>query len=149
MRPISTDGLANPTTVSAGPRPTLQWIAIADLVVDPTYQRPIEGNARTCITQIASAFQWACFTPIVVASLDDGRFAIIDGQRRTTAAALAGFDSVPCQIVEADHRQQAIAHKLINGDNSAEFAHGSAQSRSNDQRTLRRAFGRNLCAGRR
>ena len=115
MRPISTDGLANPTTVSAGPTPTLQWIPIADLVVDPTYQRPIEGNARACITQIASAFQWACFNPIVVASLDDGRFAIIDGQRRATAAALAGFDSVPCQIVAADHQQQAIARKLING----------------------------------
>jgi hypothetical protein len=44
-----------------------------------------------------------------------GKFVIIDGQHRTTAAALIGFDSVPCQVVIASREQQATAFKAING----------------------------------
>ena len=44
-----------------------------------------------------------------------GRFAIIDGQHRTTSAAIVGFESVPCQIVIAAKEEQAAAFKAING----------------------------------
>jgi hypothetical protein len=47
----------------------LQWIKIADLVVDPTYQRPILGKGRKNVDRIARSFSWSCFAPVVVAPI--------------------------------------------------------------------------------
>jgi hypothetical protein len=66
MRPISTEGFEKPKSVSAGAAPMLQWLKIADLVVDPAYQRPIVGNGRRNVDRIARAFSWSCFAPVVV-----------------------------------------------------------------------------------
>lgn len=118
MIPLSTAGYEKPTSVSAGPSPLLQWLKISDLVVDPTYQRPIVGKGRHNVNHIASAFSWSCFSPVVVSPIKVGKFAIIDGQHRTTAAALAGFEMVPCQIVVATREQQAAAFKAINGSST-------------------------------
>ena len=115
MRPISIEGFDKPKTVSAGPAPMLQWIKIEDLLVDESYQRPILGRGRNNVHRIAREFSWACFAPVVVAPVEGGRFTIIDGQHRTTAAALAGFDMVPCQVVIAAQKEQAAAFKAING----------------------------------
>jgi hypothetical protein len=115
MRSISTAGFKKPEYVCAGAVPMLQWLRIEDLVVDPTYQRPIVGQGRRNVNQIAQAFSWSCFSPVVVSPVEGGKFAIIDGQHRTTAAALVGFESVPCQIVIAAREQQAVAFKAING----------------------------------
>ncbi|WP_162820472.1 ParB N-terminal domain-containing protein [Microvirga calopogonii] len=115
MRPISTEGLEKPTSIDAGAVPMLQWLKIEDLLVDPTYQRPIVGQGRRNVIRIAQSFSWSCFSPVVVSPIEGGKFAIIDGQHRTTAAALAGFDSVPCQVVIAAQEDQAIAFKAING----------------------------------
>ena len=88
MRTISTEGFEAPKSVSAGAAPMLQWL---------------RGSL------------WSCFAPVVVAPVEGGKFAIIDGQHRTTAAALVGFESVPCQVVIADQERQAAAFKAING----------------------------------
>lgn len=93
----------------------LQWIKIADLLVDPAYQRPIVGRGRTNVARIARSFRWTFFAPVVVSPVEGGRFAIIDGQHRTTAAALCGYDTVPCQVVIAAQGEQAAAFKAING----------------------------------
>jgi ParB-like nuclease domain len=114
MRTISTEGFEKPEAISPGPEPTLRWIPIADLCIDSHYQGPITGLRRGDVQRIAQAFSWSCFTPVVVAPLAAGKFAIIDGQRRTTAAALIGLPSVPCQIVAADREQQALAFRTIN-----------------------------------
>jgi hypothetical protein len=115
MRTISTEGFDKPKSVSAGAAPMLQWLKIADLIVDPAYQRPIVGNGRRNVDRIARAFSWSFFAPVVVAPIEGGKFAIIDGQHRTTAAALVGFESVPCQVVIAAREEQAAAFKAING----------------------------------
>jgi len=114
MRTISTEGYEKPVAISPGPAPTLRWISIADLRIDSHYQGPITGLRRRDVQRIAQAFSWSCFTPVVVAPFEAGKFAIIDGQRRTTAAALIGLQSVPCQIVVADREQQALAFGTIN-----------------------------------
>jgi hypothetical protein len=98
-----------------GPAPMLQWIAIADLAVDPVYQRLIRGSGKSNVRKIAANFRWSCFAPVVVSPIAGGRFAIVDGQHRTTAAALIGLDSVPCQVVVATAAEQALAFKEING----------------------------------
>jgi hypothetical protein len=115
MRPISTEGFEKPNSTAPGAVPMLQWLKIEDLVVDPAYQRPIVGNGRRNVERIAREFSWSCFAPVVVSPVEGGKFAIIDGQHRTTSAAILGIERVPCQIVIAALNEQAAAFKAING----------------------------------
>jgi len=115
MRPISIEGFENPKVAPNGAAPMLQWLKIADLAIDPAYQRPIVGKGRRNVLRIARSFSWSFFAPVVVSPVEGGRFAIIDGQHRTTAAALVGLESVPCQVVIAARDEQAAAFKAING----------------------------------
>lgn len=107
------------TGKSAGSKPVLQWTAIALLRVDPAYQREVLRAGEKNILNIAMNFEWAKFTPVIVADIGDGLFAIIDGQHRTIAAALRGMNDVPCQVVEADPRKQAEAFVAVNGNVTA------------------------------
>src|SRR5947209_9982384 len=115
MRRISTEGFERPASLDPGPAPMLQWLRIDDLVLDPSYQRPIVGKGRRNVDLIARDFSWSCFAPVVVSPIEGGKFAIIDGQHRTTAAKLVGLESVPCQVVIAARDEQARAFKAING----------------------------------
>jgi hypothetical protein len=106
---------AHPSRATAGPAPQLSWLQIELLVVDPAYQREISSVGRKNIRRIVEGFRWTRFSPVIVAPVEGGRFAILDGQHRTTAAALIGIDSVPCQIVFATPGEQAEAFTAING----------------------------------
>lgn len=106
----ATDGPSDP-----GAAPMLQWVAIENLVVDDRYQRPIYGAGEKNVRGIARDFRWSKFAPLIVAPVAGGRFAIIDGQHRATAAALRGYDSVPAQVIVADDTEQAAAFRAING----------------------------------
>ncbi|WP_298981525.1 ParB N-terminal domain-containing protein [uncultured Roseibium sp.] len=101
---------------SPGSAPILQWIKIDLLVVDDSYQRPLERGNRTAIRKIAANFSWAMFSPVFVAPVEGGKYAIIDGQHRTHAAAACGIDQVPCQIVPMTLREQASAFAAVNGN---------------------------------
>ncbi len=115
MRAISVEGFEKPKVVAAGVTPILQWLPIADLIVDSAYQRRIAGKRCRNVNRIVHRFCWSYFTPVVVAPMEGGKFVIIDGYQRTTAAAVVGFQKVPCQIVIADREEQAVAFKVING----------------------------------
>ena len=115
LRSIDASGYAPPSNLRAGPAPVLEWLKIAHLVVDDGYQRRISKAGRSAIRAIADAFDWSQFSPVVVAPVEGGRYAIIDGQHRTTAAAVCGFDTVPCEIVMVDRQRQAAAFSAING----------------------------------
>lgn len=115
MRRIATDGypaVEPPSTFGRPPR--LEWLSIAQLVVDPEYQRPIGKNGRVNVIAIARAFDWSKFSVVVVAPVGGDRFAIVDGQHHVTAAALIGIERVPCAIIEASRAQQAAAFAAIN-----------------------------------
>jgi len=96
--------------------PMLDWIPIARLVVDDRYQRPITRSGWQTIRRIAEDFRWTRFSPVLVAPVHGGRFAIIDGQHRTHAAAICGMDSVPCMSVHMDTAEQAHAFAGVNGN---------------------------------
>lgn len=98
-----------------GAAPMLQWVKIADLVVDDQYQRPIYGAGKGNVRRIAAEFRWSKFAPVIVAPVAGGKFAVIDGQHRATAAAVLGIESVPAQVIIADACEQAAAFKSING----------------------------------
>lgn len=117
LRPIETHSYASLTPPSSlGRAPKLEWIAIRDLVIDPEYQREITDQGRKNVRAIASCFNWSMFAPVVVAPAGGSKFAIVDGQHRTTAAALCGVDKVPCAIIEGARAAQAAAFKAINGN---------------------------------
>ncbi|TNE66820.1 MAG: hypothetical protein EP336_09390 [Rhodobacteraceae bacterium] len=96
------------------PAPQIMLVKIANLVIDEMYQRPLARNNITAIKRIASDFQWARFSPIIVAPVAGGRYAVIDGQHRTYAAAICGFDSVPAMVTLIAPADQALAFIEIN-----------------------------------
>ncbi|WP_034467956.1 ParB/Srx family N-terminal domain-containing protein [Afipia sp. P52-10] len=98
-----------------GPAPFLEWIKVDRLVVDDVYQREIGRRGTINVNQIAEFFDWSKFAPVIVAPVEGGKFAIVDGQHRTTAAMLRGLEEVPCQVVQADRAQQAAAYAAVNG----------------------------------
>src|ERR1700691_4070675 len=115
MRTISTQGFQRPKGCPSGAPPILQWLLISELVVDPAYHRSIGPRGRRIVNQIARNFSWSSFAPVIVVPVAPTKFVIIDGERRTTAAALIGFDKVPCQIVTAAKAEQSAARRAING----------------------------------
>lgn len=115
MRQIETSKLKRPESVDPGPAAMLQWIRIDQLVVDDSYQRDLKRGNWQAIQKIADAFRWSRFSPVFVAPVEGGRFAIIDGQHRTHAAAVCGFDEVPCQVVQMSLSEQAASFAAVNG----------------------------------
>lgn len=99
-----------------GPAPIVQWIEISMLLVDLTYQRDIGKRGTANIKSIAEHFDWSKFAPVIVAPIEGGNFALVDGQHRATAAMMRGIKSVPCQVVQADRAQQAAAYSAVNGN---------------------------------
>ncbi len=97
-----------------GTRPEVRWVKVADLRVDPTYQRDINRRGAANIRDIAKNFSWRKFGIVIVAPLEDGAYAIVDGQHRTFGAAGRGIGEVPCLVIEADARAQADAFVSIN-----------------------------------
>jgi hypothetical protein len=117
MRAITTQGFKPAAVIKGdeGAAPLLQWVAVERLVVDPAYQREIGNTGRRNVAKIAAEFRWSRFSPVIVSPVAGGKLAIVDGQHRVTAAALRGFDQVPCQIIIADVAEQADAFRAING----------------------------------
>lgn len=115
MRQITVNPKDRPAHVDPGPAPMLQWIRIEQLVVDDSYQRELKPGNWSAIRRIAAQFKWSRFSPVFVAPIEGGRFAIIDGQHRTHAAAICGFAEVPCQVVQMNHEEQAASFAAVNG----------------------------------
>ncbi len=139
MEPIKTYGLTCSTQVSAGEFPELRWVAIGDLFVASQSTDELDAPTSLSIKQMVDTFNWACFAPVVVTPTETGKFVIIDGFRRVTAAAIVGFDAVPCQIVTADDRQLAIAYTVLNGGSrpSSRMATHAAHLTYREPRALR------------
>lgn len=115
MRQIAVSPKDRPASIDPGPAPMLQWLKIADLVVDDSYQRELGRGNWTSIRKIAAAFKWSRFSPVFVAPVEGGRYAIIDGQHRTHAAAMCGLSEVPCQVVPMTGVEQAASFAAVNG----------------------------------
>lgn len=95
---------------------TLTHIPLDQLVIDESYQRSITPQGRSNIIRIVESFDWRMFSPLIVAPVEDGRWAIIDGQHRATAALMHGaIRSVPCMVIEASRAEAAACFAAING----------------------------------
>lgn len=114
LRPIDVSGQPALTPADQA-APVLDWLPIARLVIDDRYQRPLARAGWQTIRRIAEDFRWSRFSPVLVAPLPGGLWAIIDGQHRTHAAAICGHDKVPCMSVHMDTAEQAQAFAGVNG----------------------------------
>ena len=103
-----------PAVPASQPAPQLLWVDIDKLVIDERYQRPISARNRQAIRRIAAEFQWSRFSPVLIAPIPGGKYAVIDGQHRAHAAALCGFESIPAMIVLVAPEEQALAFIEIN-----------------------------------
>lgn len=99
---------------SPGPAPMLQWIRIDQLVVDDSYQRPLGRSNWAAIQKIAANFLWSRFQPLLVAPIEGGKFAVIDGQHRAHAALLCGIREVPAVAVQVGREEQSRAFAWVN-----------------------------------
>lgn len=119
LRPVTLPPGAGTFRITRQIEPDLRYVPIAELVVDDSYQRELGKTGWRKVKQIAQEFRWSRFTPVLVARLAEGRFAIVDGQHRVHAALWCGIDAVPCQVVEADQAEQARAFAWVNGQVTA------------------------------
>lgn len=85
-----------------GRRPSLENRTIAELRIDPSYQRSVEtGASQALIRRIAQHWDWGLFQPLVVARRDDGTFWVVDGQHRLAAARLRNdMYDLPCVVTQ-------------------------------------------------
>ena len=102
--------------VARGQPGSLQHLPVSCLVVDTGYQRDISGASTRNIQRIAREFDWTKFLPVIVVAIGGGRFAVIDGQHRSTAAATIGIERVPCYVMDCDYVAAAGAFAAINGN---------------------------------
>lgn len=97
-----------------GRRGHLGLIPIADLRVDPSYQRSISMRSIEVVRKIASNFDWRKFVPAVVVK-SGAYYKVINGQHSVTAAASLDIKEVPCYIIDCTHEEAAAAFAAING----------------------------------
>jgi hypothetical protein len=104
-----------------GRMPVLQFLAPAELGIDPSYQRSLEaGSSKSLIRRIAQHWNWDLCLPLVVSRRAGGVLLVIDGQHRLEAARLRGdIAHLPCVVGE-----YASA-----ADEAASFVHLNQQRR--------------------
>lgn len=98
-----------------GTPPTLEWIAVERLSVDPEYQRATDRpQSKRMIAAMAREWDWSLCQPLVVSRRADGSLFIIDGQHRHAGASARGdIPHLPCvvlsNIVQSDKARAFVA----------------------------------------
>lgn len=92
-------------TVERGPQrgapPSLEFIALDRLAVDPAYQRAADtAQSRRIIVGMVKGWDWTLCQPLVVSRRLDGSLWILDGQHRHAGAAERGdIAHLPCVVI--------------------------------------------------
>lgn len=115
LSPIDLTGFT-PASPADQPQPLLQWVDVAELLIDRRYQRDVTGPGRRAIQRIANGFDWRKFGAVMCAPAEGGGLALVDGQHRAHAAALCGIARIPAVIVPMTMAQQAAGFAAINRD---------------------------------
>ncbi len=100
-----------------GAPPTLEWVGVDRLSVDPDYQRATDGpHSRRIVLGMRKQWDWALCQPLVVSRRSDGSLWILDGQHRHAGATERGdIPHLPCVILtDRDPAQEAEAFVALN-----------------------------------
>lgn len=84
-----------------GNPPSLEWLSVSQLQVDPSYQRATDGPlSASIIAGMVKAWEWSLCQPLVVSRRPDGALMILDGQHRHAGATARGdIPHLPCVVV--------------------------------------------------
>lgn len=91
---------AVPFDAPIGAPPTLEWVSVTAIGVDPAYQRATDNEAsQKLIRKIARQWDWNLCQPLSLTRRADGSMWAVDGQHRHAAAQLRGdIPHLPCVI---------------------------------------------------
>lgn len=93
---------------------TFMTVQLADLKIDPTYQRSIKRNAR----RIRNDFDRNAVGSLHVGRRQDGSLWLIDGRQRCCAMLDLGFTEWHAYVIESSGpRYEAFVFQLLNGGN--------------------------------
>lgn len=77
-------------------------------------------------TLIRSVSELGVLSPVLLGEIDSGELVIVDGNRRITAARLAGLETIPARVAAVDRQAAAIltttANAIRNSNPAAEVA---------------------------
>jgi hypothetical protein len=87
-----------------GNPPTLEWLAVGAIGVDPAYQRATDNEtSQSLIRKIARFWDWNLCQPLSLTRRADGTVWAVDGQHRLAAAKLRGdIPHLPCVVARYD-----------------------------------------------
>lgn len=100
-----------------GAPPTLEWVSVSQIGVDPAYQRSTDNElSQTLIRKIARFWDWNLCQPLSLTRRSDGTLWAVDGQHRHAAAQLRGdIPHLPCVIARyANQSDEASAFVALN-----------------------------------
>jgi len=97
--------------------------------IEPRQDQPRKDFNEEGINELADSISvHGVYNPILVRSIDDGKYQIIAGERRWRAARKAGLSEIPARIIIADDKKShliAMIENLQREDlNPIEEAHG-------------------------
>jgi hypothetical protein len=97
-----------------GDRGRQQNVAVADLRIDPAYQREVVSERNTL--GIAKDFSWVAFNSLVVMERKNGQMYVVDGFQRLSAVRRRGdIFSVPCRVFHSEGQEhEARAFYALN-----------------------------------
>lgn len=128
-----------------GTMPSIEWVHVAELTVDSSYQRSIDNDgSRRLIASIAANFDWRLCAPLVVSRRPDGSRVIIDGQHRWAAAVRRGdLLQLPCCLFtygspEDEARMFIVANRARKAMNRMDDFHAALAAGDEDALDIRR-----------
>jgi hypothetical protein len=89
-----------PGPITGNP-PSLEWLAVDMLQIEPAYQRAVTGSkSRRIINGMVREWRWPWCQPLVVTRRSDGSLFVIDGQHRLEGAKARGdIAHLPCNVL--------------------------------------------------
>lgn len=128
-----------------GTMPSIEWVHVAELAVDHSYQRSIDNDpSRRLIASIAANFDWRLCVPLVVSRRSDGSKVIIDGQHRWAAAVCRGdLPQLPCCLFtyenpEDEARMFIVANRARKAINRLDDFHAALAATDEDSLEIMR-----------
>lgn len=97
----------------------LRDIPVGDIVAN-SYQPRQAFDEEALVALSASIRELGVLQPILVRSLDDGRFELIAGERRWRASRRAGLDRIPAIVRDVDD-ETSLAHAIVENVQRAEL----------------------------
>ena len=77
--------------------------------IEPAIAQPRERFDEEELQSLSDSIrQHGVLQPIAVRAIDDGYYQIIAGERRWRAARMAGIETIPARIIEADDREAKV-----------------------------------------